>query len=200
MKKTLLSLLALLVCGLTASALSAKNVWMSPSYDEEPSSGTAVLTLVSSNPADSAEVNWLDNLHLTFDQELTRCDGTYTLTNAEGKVIRTGNLQAGTTMTEANIIFSPRMESAGQYTLTIAAGAVAAGDATNEEIVLHYNVIGRNTFHPLTITPENGTEVESLDHIFLTFAQNAVNNVSTDVLNVTNAEGEVVATATMNDN
>lgn len=200
MKKTLLSLLALLVCGLTASALSAKNVWMSLSNDEEPTSGTAVLTLVSSNPADSAEVNWLDNLHLTFDQELTRCDGTYTLTNAEGKVIRTGNLQAGATTTEANIIFSPRMESAGQYTLTIAAGAVAAGDATNEEIVLHYNVIGRNTFLPLTITPENDTEVESLDHIFLTFAQNAVNNVSTDVLNVTNAEGEVVATATMYDN
>lgn len=200
MKKTLLSLLALLVCGLTASALSTKNVWMSPSNDEEPTPETAALMLVSSNPADGAEVQWLDNLHLTFDQELTRCDGVYTLTNAEGKVIRTGNLQAGATTAEANIIFSPRMESAGQYTLTIAAGAVAAGDATNEEIVLHYNVIGRNTFLPLTITPENGTEVESLDHIFLTFAQYAVNNVSTDVLNVTNAEGEVVATATMYDN
>ena len=47
MKKTLLSLLALLVCGLTASALSTKNVWMSPSNDEEPTSETAVLTLVS---------------------------------------------------------------------------------------------------------------------------------------------------------
>lgn len=200
MKKTLLSLLALLVCGLTASALSTKNVWMSPSNDEEPTPETAALMLVSSNPADGAEVQWLDNLHLTFDQELTRWNGAYTLTNAEGKVIRTGNLQAGATTAEANIIFSPRMESAGQYTLTIAAGAVAAGDATNEEIVLHYNVIGRNTFLPLTITPENGTEVESLDHIFLTFAQYAVNNVSTDVLNVTNAEGEVVATATMYDN
>ena len=200
MKKTLLSLLALLVCGLTASALSAKNVWMSPSNDEEPTPETTALTLVSSKPADGAEVQWLDNLHLTFDKELTRWDGAYTLTNAEGKVIRTGNLQAGATTTEANIIFSPRMESAGQYTLTIAAGAVAAGEATNEEIVLHYNVIGRNTFLPLTITPENGTEVESLDHIFLTFAQNAVNSVSTDVLNVTNAEGEVVATATMYDN
>lgn len=200
MKKTLLSLLALLVCGLTASALSTKNVWMSPSNDEEPTPETASLMLVSSNPADGAEVQWLDNLHLTFDQELSRGDGAYTLTNAEGKVIRTGNLQAGATTTEANIIFSPRMESAGQYTLTIAAGAVAAGDATNEEIVLHYSVIGRNTFLPLTITPENGTEVESLDHIFLTFAQYAVNNVSTDVLNVTNAEGEVVATATMYDN
>ena len=200
MKKTLLSLLTLLVCGLTASALSTKNAWMSPSNDEEPTPETTALTLVSSNPADSAEVQWLDNLHLTFDQELTRRDGAYTLTNAEGKVIRTGNLQAGSTTAEANIIFSPRMESAGQYTLTIAAGAVAAGEATNEEIVLHYNVIGRNTFLPLTITPENGTEVESLDHIFLTFAQNAVNSVSTDVLNVTNAEGEVVATATMYDN
>ena len=200
MKKTLLSLLTLLVCGLTASALSTRIHSMSPSNDEEPATETAVLTLVSSKPADSAEVQWLDNLHLTFNQELTRYDGAYTLTNAEGKVIRTGNLQAGATTAEANIIFSPRMESAGQYTLTIAAGAVAAGEATNEEIVLHYNVIGRNTFLPLTITPENGTEVESLDHIFLTFAQNAVNSVSTDVLNVTNAEGEVVATATMYDN
>ena len=200
MKKTLLSLLTLLVCGLTASALSTRIHSMSPSNDEEPATETNALTLVSSNPADGAEVQWLDNLHLTFNQELTRWDGAYTLTNTEGKVIRTGNLQAGATTAEADIIFSPRMESAGQYTLTIAAGAVAAGEATNEEIVLHYNVIGRNTFLPLTITPENGTEVESLDHIFLTFAQNAVNSVSTDVLNVTNAEGEVVATATMYDN
>ena len=44
MKKTLLSLLTLLVCGLTASALSTKNAWIVPSNDEAPTSEASALT------------------------------------------------------------------------------------------------------------------------------------------------------------
>ena len=136
MKKTLLSLLALLVCGLTASALSTYNPETTLTYTltgtdtpeppvdpEEPKEDPyATFTYTTATPANGDTLSRLDVITLNFPDivsAITKKQG-FNVLNANGETVTTGSLDwvnypgALLTFTLANPI-----TTAGTYSFTI---------------------------------------------------------------------------------
>jgi hypothetical protein len=172
----------------------------------EPEAPAENVTPVEADPADGTTVTSLKEIGLTFTAEEAvgeewNCSDPINVTDAAGNVVATAELGWGVEYNQMVATLSQEITAAGTYTITFPAGKFALGedgDRWSTAFTLTYTIGAAEATTPVEADPADGTTVTSLKEIGLTFtAEEAVGEEwnCSDPINVTDAEGNVVATA-----
>ncbi len=162
----------------------------------------AAPVLVTTNPENGAKVTSLEGIVLEFDQNVTvdtsmGNEAVWVMNADSEQMVAQGQLLPGQlAMTQARAILDTPVTNAGNYKVIITSGLISGADGgKNAEIVLNYTIESQGG-DEWVFTPASGSTVTSLSSITLDNTSTSFMVSWSGTAQLTDAEGNVVATVT----
>ena len=158
----------------------------------------APLAPISITPADQSQLESFTEARITFADAVTyNPEKEITIGQRNGTYYEAANVSVdGSTVT---ISVAETITASGFYAINVPEGAFSNQEGrTNEAFTTTFSIVApANSFVYTKAEPENGTTVESLSVIKLTYPEYVTQQPVTEQIPVVNEKGETVTTATL---